>query len=122
MPIATAFEALTLTLLAVCVIVWPTQLIGDNRNRWLRVVAVAFCAVQIVVQGARVQLLPAYLVAAMFAGLLLIDQVKRQRQPGTEAGIAPRSLLGKVLRWLAVSGAMIALLVAAWSAIFQRVE
>ena len=77
--------------------------------------AVAICVLQIAVLGPRWQLLPAYLVAAMFAGLLLIDRLKNRRQPGLQAGIAPRSTLGKALRWLAMGGALVALLIAALS-------
>jgi len=90
--------------LAACIAVWPTQLISDGQNRWLRVGVVGLCIIQVVADGPRMPLYPAYLVAALFAGLLVLN---------TKATDGPSSIreskessLKKLARWgvIAVTG------------------
>jgi predicted dienelactone hydrolase len=71
MAMGNLFDGLLLGLLAICVFVWPTQQVTDNQNRWLRIVAVGLVAFQLLVEGPRLQLLPAYLVGALFSILLI---------------------------------------------------
>ena len=64
-------DGVLLLSLALCVVIWPTQLISDAQYRWLRIIAVGLTALQLVVDGPRNQLIPAYLVAALFLVLLI---------------------------------------------------
>ena len=102
------FDALVLTLIAACVVVWPTQLISDGLNRWLRLTTIGSITAQLVLDGFRLPLLPAYLIGVMFAGLLLLDLRVR-----TEPSAVRESTEGsskKAARWALIAGASLGLL------------
>jgi len=65
------YDGVLLLSLALSVVIWPTQLISDAQYRWLRIIAVGLTALQLVVDGPRIQLIPAYFVAALFLVLLI---------------------------------------------------
>ncbi len=86
--------------LAACVFFWPTQLISDDQNRWLRIVAVGVVAMQLIGEGPRLQLLPAYLIAGLFA-LLLIPRGSADDEPSAVRE-SKESRLKKAARWAIV--------------------
>jgi hypothetical protein len=97
-------------LIAVCIVVWPTQLISDGVNRWLRLAVVGLVMLQCALEGPRLSLSPVYLIALLFALLLLADRrVKdepssiRERQEGS---------IKKAIRWTLILGCAAALLAA----------
>src|SRR5690349_1674635 len=73
------FDGLMLTLFAVCIFVWPTQLISDRVNLWLRVAAILLVVLQLMFDGPRPQLLPAYFIAALFL-VLLLTHLRREQE------------------------------------------
>src|SRR5688572_15648819 len=104
--ISQAIDWTLVAVLTICVFVWPTQWITDNLNRWLRIVAVSLAVGQIVVQGLRIELVGAYLVAALFAVLLIA------RRGGEEPSAIRESKEGstaKFVRWVMVLGSGFAL-------------
>jgi hypothetical protein len=97
-------------LLAACVIVWPTQWISDRANLWLRVAAIVLTALQAIVGGPRLQLLPAYLIAVLFLILLLAN-----RNDGVEPSAireSEESSIKTIVRWSMVLGTAGLLIVA----------
>ena len=95
--------------LAVCVFVWPTQLISDRQNRWLRITVISVCAVQVIVDGPRMQLLPAYLVAALFSILLI---PRRGMEEPSAIRESKESRGKKLVRWGMVAGSGVLVLAA----------
>jgi hypothetical protein len=114
-------DGLILALLAVCIVVWPTQLISDRTNRWLRIAAIVLVVLQIVVDGPRAQLVPAYLVATLFAILLVAHR------PGQEESSKVREskegIFKKLVRWTLVCGTAVVLLISIlFCLLFPRFE
>jgi len=105
MIIWNAVDWMILVGLLVCVVVWPTQLITDRQNRWLRIVVVGLCAFQLGVDGPRAQLLPAYLVAAVFLVRLIPRRSTLPATPSKE-GIGK-----KIVRFSVIVGTGFVLLV-----------
>jgi hypothetical protein len=105
-----AFDSFALALFAICIIVWPTQLITDRQNRWLRIAAISLIAIQLVIEGPRVQLFGPYFVAALFAILLI------PRSSATEPSSVRENREGtakKLIRWTMVAGTGLLLSVSA---------
>ena len=102
-------DGLVLILLAVCIAVWPTQLISDNANRWLRIATIGAAALHAISQWPRAAFIPVYLVALLFSLLLV-----RDRRVNDEPSSARESREGagkKGARWtliLACAAALIA--------------
>lgn len=88
-----------------------TRVISRRASHWLRVASLASCLMQLIVQGPRLELVPAYLVSLVLALLVLIDVASGG--PKTEAEPRRRSRVAKVIRWTAITGATVSLLVAA---------
>jgi predicted dienelactone hydrolase len=103
MNIWNAFDAITLSLLLICVIVWPTQWISDRQNRVLRIIAVSLVALQLIVDGPRAQLVPAYAIALLFVLLLLVN--RHAANEPSKVRESKESLAKKLLRWTMVTGA-----------------
>jgi hypothetical protein len=115
-----AFDGLILALLLICVVAWPTQWISDRGNRALRIVAVSVIILQLMVDGPRPQLLPAYLVA-LVVGILLI--ANRDGGKATSIRESKARLVQKLARWTMVLGTGVFLLVSALlCALFPRFE
>jgi hypothetical protein len=109
MTVEIIVDVLTLVLLAVCIVLWPTQLISDQHYRWLRIVAVTTVVVQLIVNGWSAAMLPAYAVAMLFAALLVVG-------PGTKDGPSKirESKEGpkkKFVRWAMVTASGVAVLI-----------
>jgi len=100
-----ALDWIVLGLLALCVIVWPTQWITDDQNRWLRIAAVLSAIAQVVVQGPRIELVGAYLVAVLFSVRLL---PKRSGVPSSVRE-SQESMKAKLMRWALVLGSAFSL-------------
>ncbi|MEO6078865.1 MAG: hypothetical protein ABIQ86_03695 [Steroidobacteraceae bacterium] len=115
------FDAVTLSLLAICIFVWPTQLISDNQNRWLRFFAVSLIASQLVFDGPRVQLFPAYFVAGLFA-ILLIPRRSAAATPSRVRESKER-FVKQFARWTAVIGTGFVLMISiVYCLFFPRYE
>lgn len=92
----------------------------SRRNRWLRLLALSACLIQLAAEGPRLQLVPAYAVAAVFAVLLLIDVASNRLGFATRDPIAIQTMSvsyagasrGAFMRWTAISGAAASLLLA----------
>jgi hypothetical protein len=104
-------DAVVLILLFACVALWPTQLISDGQYRLLRIAAVVLTALQLILAGPRVQLLPAYLVAGLFA-LLLLPRKGRSNVPSAVLE-QQEGLAKKLVRWSMVVVAGLAVLASA---------
>jgi hypothetical protein len=99
-----------LALLMLCVIVWPTQWITDNQNRWLRIVAVCSVVIQIICTGPRIEMVGAYLVSALFA-IRLVPR-KGHTEPSAIRE-STESTKAKLVRWAMVLGSASALVISA---------
>jgi hypothetical protein len=100
-------DGVVLTLLAICIVVWPTQVISDAANRWLRIVAIAAAAFHAIVQWPRLPFVPAYLIAVLFALLLVRD---RKRDEPSSVRESRESAGQKGMRWILILGSAAALL------------
>ena len=102
------FDWTVFALIAACIAVWPTQLISDNANRWLRIVIVGSLAMQLLIDGPRAALVPVYLVAVLFALLLVADRRVKDEPSGVRE--SQEGSLKKVIRWTLMLGCAAALL------------
>jgi hypothetical protein len=102
------FDWIVFALIAVCIAVWPTQLISDGLNRWLRIAAVVLVALQVLVGGPRLPWVPVYLIALLFALLLIAD--RRVDHEPSSVRESHEGTLKKAIRWTLVLGCAAALL------------
>jgi predicted dienelactone hydrolase len=104
-------DLLLIAMLALCVLANAMRRkLGPRSNRRLRSIALGACFVQLAVEGPRLELVPAYVVAAVFALSLLIDLA---RNGFASAATRPSgSRIATFGRWLAVGGATVSLLLA----------
>lgn len=101
------FDGVVLTLFAVCIVVWPTQLISDAANRWLRLAAIAAAILHAAIEWPRVPFIPTYMVALLFALLLVRDRNNDEPSSVREG----REGAGKKgARWFLIGGCAAALL------------
>src|SRR5262245_11778213 len=96
------YDGVVLALLAVCVAVWPTQLISDRTNRGLRIAAVVLVFVQLFVNGPRPQLVTTYLIAALFMVLLSVD--RRNSEEPSAVRESQEGFKKKFVRWTLILG------------------
>ena len=114
-------DGLILALLAVCIVVWPTQLISDRTNMWLRIAAIVLVVLQLLVDGPRAQLVPAYLVATLFA-ILLVGNRSGRNEP-SKVRESREGILKKLMRWTLVLGTAVILLISiVFCLLFPRYE
>ena len=99
-------DGVVLTLLAICVAVWPTQIVSDGANRWLRIVAVVAAALHAIAEWPRLPFVPAYLVAVLFALLLVRD---RKRDEPSSVRESREGAGEKGVRWILILGCAAAL-------------
>lgn len=105
------FDWVAWTLIAGCLVVWPTQLISDSLNRWLRIAAVGLVALQLLVDGPRLAWIPIYLIALLFTLLLVADRnVKDEPSSVRES---QESSFKKAIRWTLIAGCAAALIASA---------
>jgi hypothetical protein len=93
-------------LFVLCIVVWPTQLISDRANRWLRIAAICAAALHAVMQWPRMEFIPLYLVAVLF-GLLLVRDRKRDEPSSVRE--SRESAGQKGVRWILILGCAAAL-------------
>lgn len=118
---ANLFDWVILALIAICIAVWPTQLISDSLNRWLRIGAIGSALLQVLIAGVRLPLMPVYLVALLFAVLLVADR-KVKDEPSIVRE-SKESALKKAVRWTLILGCAAAWLTAAvLCVLFPRLE
>lgn len=108
---------LILTLLVCTIGTGVRHRAAPHRNRHLRLTALGICLLQLLVQGPRVELLPAYVMTGIFSILLLLDAVRKT--PSTESHSGWTFAIA-VLRWTGVSVGTIALLSAAFLYLFTH--
>ena len=108
MTIQYAVDVLVLLSLLAAVVVWPTQWISDRSYFRLRLAAVSLVALQLIVDGPRLQLIPAYCVALLFAALLILNR----HDANEPSAIRERneSMAKKRLRWAMAAGSGVAVL------------
>jgi predicted dienelactone hydrolase len=91
-----------------------------SANLRLRLAALGICLIQLAAQGPRLELVPAYLVAGVFAVLVAVDMTRKL--PATAAnpsiqGLPPsrsrRAFVRMLVRWTGIAGGTLALLLAA---------
>lgn len=100
------FDGVVLTLFAICIAVWPTQLISDAANRWLRIAAICAAALHAVAEWPRLPFVPVYLIAVLFALLLVRDRKRDEPSSVRES----REGAGKQgARWILILGCTTAL-------------
>lgn len=100
-------DGVVLTLLAICIALWPTQVISDGANRWLRIVAIVAATVHAIALWPRWPFVPAYLVATLFALLLVRD---RKRDEPSSVRESRESAGQKGARWILILGCAAALI------------
>jgi hypothetical protein len=101
-------DGLVLILFALCIAVWPTQLISDGANRWLRIAAVCAAVFHAIAEWPRAAFIPVYLVALLFALLFM-----RDRKVNGEPSSVRESREGtakKGARWTLILGCAAALI------------
>ena len=95
-----------LGLLGVCVLVWPTQWVTDDQNRWLRAVTVLGVIAQLAFEGLRIELIGAYAVALLFA----IRLIPRKGEVEPSAVRESKESTGATsMRWAMVLGSALAI-------------
>ena len=107
--------------LLICVLATAMRrMVGANANLRLRLAALGICLIQLVAGGPRLELVPAYLVAGVFAVFVAIDMTRKV--PATAAnpsiqGLPPSrsggAFVRTVVRWTGIAGGTLALLLAA---------
>ncbi len=111
---------LVLTLLLCVFATAMRRMAGSSANLRLRLAALGICLIQLVVGGPRLELVPAYLVAGVFAVLVAIDMTRKL--PATTAnpsiqGLPPSrsggSFARTLVRWTGIAGGTLALFLAA---------
>jgi hypothetical protein len=119
------FDVLLIGALALCALTTiMRRALTDRVNRALRLMAVCSCAIQLLAEGPRVQLVPVYLVASLLAAWSLFDVTKNRQRAAADGapanerdGLVPAgqsvvAILGWLARWAALGGATMALLLA----------
>ena len=93
---------------------------GSRANLQLRLAALGICLIQLVAEGPRLELVPAYLVAGVFAVLVAIDMVRKLPATAANPSIQglPRSrssgaFVRTLVRWTGITGGTLVLLLAA---------
>jgi predicted dienelactone hydrolase len=106
------FDWLLISALAICVLAAAMRrVVAPHWSRWLRLAASTSCLLQLVAQGPRLELVPAYVVAAVFGVLVLVDVARNGRR--TEAASSGSgSRIATFTRWTAIGGATVSLLLA----------
>jgi len=100
-------DGVVLTLVALCIAVWPTQLISDNANRWLRIAAICAVVLHASIEWPRVAFIPVYAIALLFALLLVRDRKANDEPSSVREG---REGAGKKgARWILILGCTAAL-------------
>lgn len=103
----TIFDGVVLALVAICILVWPTQLISDSVNRWLRIATIVALAAHVLLAGPSIAFVPTYCVGILFA-LLLVRDRKVNDEPS--AVRESREGAGKTgARWILIGGCAAAL-------------
>jgi len=93
---------------------------APSANLWLRLTALGICLIQFVEIGPRLELVPAYLVAGVFAVLVAISMTQKLLAKAANPSIldlpSPRSrgaFMMTLVRWTGIAGGTLALLLAA---------
>ena len=108
MSLWNVFDWVVWTLIAGCLVVWPTQLISDSLNRSLRIGAVGLAVLQLLVEGPRLSWIPIYLIALLFALLLVAD--RRVKDEPSSIRESKEGSGKKAIRWTLILGSAAALL------------
>jgi predicted dienelactone hydrolase len=98
---------LILILLACMVAPGMRRSVSPRGNRHLRLAALGVCLLQLLVEGPRVELVPAYVMAGVFSILLLIVAARRLPNTASHSG---RTFGVAVFRWTGIGVGTVALL------------
>jgi len=111
-----------ISMLSICVVATVMKrVVGPRSNRWLRLIAFCSCLIQLAAEGPRLELVPAYVVAAAFAVLVLIDVARNRPGSVTRDSVAVQtasvphaggSRIATFMRWIGIGAATVSLLLA----------
>jgi predicted dienelactone hydrolase len=110
-----------ISILLVCVIATSLRRVaGLHINFRLRLIALGACLIQLVADGPRIELIPAYAVMAVFTALVLIEISRVKPAPRSHAA---GSIGTSILRWTGIGvGTFSLLLAAALSTILHNLD
>jgi len=103
------YDFVLIAMLAIAVLATPSM--AASGARWgVRLLALAACAVQLAMQGPRVELVPAYVVAAVVAVLVSIEVMRNGFGPPVARAAEPTLRGAAFMRWLGAAAATLLLL------------